>query len=887
MSLKPGQKLGSYEIVSQAGAGGMGEVYKAHDPRLNRTVAIKVLPEGMAESADIRERFTREAKAISSLNHPNICTLHDIGHDDGRDYLVMEFLEGETLAQRLIKGAIPSGEMLRIAIQIADALDSAHRQGMVHRDLKPGNVMLTRDGAKLLDFGLAKLVVADAKEESLSGMTMTSPLTMDGALIGTMQYMSPEQLEGLEADARSDIFAFGALLYEMATGQRPFNGTSQASLIASVLKEEPAPVSQIQPMVSPMLDQAISQCLAKDPDNRWQTAGDLKRALLWVADGGSMAGVPKPVSKRRRTRERVQWGVMAALVLATVALGWLFWQTTQTDVPMRQLTIPLENGALLANAGGGSVEISPDGKKVAYVARDSSGSDERLWVRPLDSMSAIALPGTENARFPFWSPDSRYLAFFKDSKLKKVLATGGPALTLCDASEGRGGSWNQDDVIIFTPNFAGPLHRVSAAGGSSMAISVLDSTRQDYTHRWPCFLPNGRDYLFFNRTQGDDGGEEDAVCVGTLGESEYRVLVHGKSNAIFAEGRLLFIREGVLMAQPFDPGKLENVGDAFPIAEGVAFMPGWSRGVFSSSLQGDLVYRRGEVQVGSQLRLFDLRGNALGAVGDVASQFTFSVSHDQTRVATGLLEQNSGNTDIWIRDVERGIRTRFTFGESSDLTAVWSPNDSLVAYTARLAGEVTLLVKPASGAAAEQKLWTLEHTAYASDWSPDGKYIACTVDAPDGRDIWIVPTDPTAEPFPFMQTPLDEWDAKFSPDGRWIAYCSDESSREEVYVAPFPGPGGKWQISTREGDRPRWSPDGRRLFYLDNTDHICVVDVDGTAKSMNVGRMEQLFPVSAFRPGNIFQLMGDGERLLVNERLSEMEESMIVVVQNWSRGLVD
>ena len=887
MSLKPGQKLGSYEIVSQAGAGGMGEVYKANDPRLNRMVAIKVLPEGMASSADIRERFSREAKAISSLNHANICTLYDIGHDDGRDYLVMEFLEGQTLAERLIEGAIPSGEMLRIAVQIADALDNAHRQGMVHRDLKPGNVMLTRDGAKLLDFGLAKLVVTEVKEESLSGLTMTSPLTMDGTLIGTMQYMSPEQLEGLEADARSDIFAFGALLYEMATGQRPFNGTSQASLIASVLKEEPAPVSQIQPMVSPMLDQAISQCLAKDPDNRWQTAGDLKRALLWVADGGSMAGVPKPVSKRRRTRERVQWGVITALILATVALGGMFWQTTRTEVPVRRMVVPLEDGALFANMGGGGVEISPDGMKLAYVARDSSDSQVRLWVRPLDSMSAIALPGTDGATFPFWSPDSRYLAFYKDGKLKKVLATGGPALTLCDASSGRGGSWSSDDVIIFTPDFQGPLHRVAAAGGTATVASVLDTTRQDYTHRWASFLPNGRDYLFFNRTIGDDGGEEDAICVGTLDDTDYRVLLHGKSNAIFAEGRLLFVREGVLMAQSFDPGKLATTGEAFPIAEGVAYLPGWSRGVFSASLRGDLVYRRGEVQSGSRLRLYDVQGNLLGPVGDIASQYGFAVSHDQAKVAASLQEQNSGNSDIWVRDLERGIRTRLTFSTSVDMTPVWSPDDSLIAYTSRLDGQYELYVKPASGAGAEQKIWSHETIISATDWSPDGRYIACMTSKAGKQDIWIIPTDPTADPFLFMQTPLSEYGAHFSPDGRWIAFGSDESSREEVYVAPFPGPGGKWQISTSEGDRPRWSPDGRQLYYLDNEDRICVVDVDGSGQGLSVGKMEVLFPVAAFRPSNIFEVMGDGKRLLVNERLTDLDDSMIVVVQNWNRELVD
>ena len=372
MSLQPGQKLGTYEIVSQAGAGGMGEVYKALDPRLERTVAVKVLPERTSGNVDLKERFAREAKAISSLNHPNICILHDVGHEEGRDFLVMEFLEGETLAERLTSGAIPITETLNIAIQIADALDSAHRQGLVHRDLKPGNVMLTRDGAKLMDFGLAKLTIDESKPDSLSGLTLTSPLTMDGTLIGTMQYMSPEQLEGKEADARSDIFAFGALLFEMTTGKRPFDGTSQASLIASVLKEEPPAVSVMQPMVPPMLDQAISQCLEKDPDNRWQTAGDLKRALMWVQNGGSQVGMPAPVAKRKKTRERVQWGLIATLFLVSLALGGMFWKSSRVEAPVVRSLIPLESGTVLSNVAGGTVALSPDGTKIAYTARDST-----------------------------------------------------------------------------------------------------------------------------------------------------------------------------------------------------------------------------------------------------------------------------------------------------------------------------------------------------------------------------------------------------------------------------------------------------------------------------------------------------------------------------------
>mgnify|MGYP001820765836 FL=1 len=739
MSLQPGQKLGSHATIEQAGAGGMGEVFKARDPRHERTVAIKVLPERTAGSADLKERFAREAKAISSLNHPNICILHDVGHEEGRDFLVMEFLEGETLADRLTQGAVPIAETLKIAIQIADALDSAHRQGLVHRDLKPGNVMLCRDGAKLMDFGLAKLTIDEGKPDSLSGLTMTTPLTMDGTLIGTMQYMSPEQLEGKEADARSDIFAFGALLYEMATGKRPFEGTSQASLIASVLKEQPAAVSVMQPMVPPMLDQAISQCLEKDPDDRWQTAGDLKRALTWVQNGGSQVGMPAPVVKRKKTRERVQWGLIAALFLIAAALGGMYWQNSRVETPVVRTLIPLEEGGTLDNMAGGTVALSPDGTRIAYTARDSSSGELRLWVRPLDSLAALPLPGTEGATFPFWSWDSRYLAFYAEGKLMKILATGGPTLTLCDAPSGRGGSWNRDEVIIFSSVFDGVIEQVAAAGGDPIAVTEQDSTQNDRSHRWPVFLPNGRDFLFFARSGSGEDEEGNSICVGTLGEPGFKRLFEANSNPGFANGQLLFVRDNVLMAQPFDPGKLETTGDAFPIAEAVSYVNGWSRGVFSVSETGLLAYRKGEVATGSILRIYDLDGNVIDEVGEQSVQYSLDVSHDQTRVAVGILDQSSNNNDIWIRDIQRGIRNRLTFDGDTDLTPVWSPDDTEIAFASRRSDSPGLYIKSASGAGEERLVWATDKSVFLTDWSPDGRYLTCSLNQGNNRDIMVVP----------------------------------------------------------------------------------------------------------------------------------------------------
>jgi len=816
----------------------------------------------------MKERFAREAKAISSLNHPNICILYDVGHEDGRDYLVMEYLEGETLADRLVQGAIPIAETLKIAIQIADALDNAHRKGLVHRDLKPGNVMLCRDGAKLLDFGLAKLTIDEGKPDSLSGLTLTSPLTMDGTLIGTMQYMSPEQLEGKEADARSDIFAFGALLYEMATGKRPFEGTSQASLIASVLKEEPPAVSVMQPMVPPMLDQAISQCLEKDADNRWQTAGDLKRALMWVQGGGSQVGIPAPVVKRRKTREWAQWGAIAVLFLIASAMGGLFLKSTLVEPAVVRM------------------EISPDGTSLAFVARDSVGGELKLWVRRLDSMTSLPLPGTKGAQFPFWSHDSRYLAFFANNKLMKVLATGGPTLTLCNAQSGRGGSWSKDDVILFTARYDDIIQRVPAAGGDPVAVTVRDTTLGDYTHRWVHFLPNGRDFLFFARTEGDGGGEQDAICTASLDKPGFTRILRAKSNPVYAEGKLLFVRDGVLMAQPFDPGKLELVGDAVPITEGVAYVQGWSHGIFSASINGRLVYRQGQVNTGSLMKIYDLEGTELEAVGEQEFQTGFDVSHDNTRVAVTILDQSSNNYDVWIRDLQRGIRNRLTFHPDSDVSPIWSPDDSMIAYGSRRQEKPGLYLKAANGAAEERLLWEVDDGILVADWSPDGRFIACTTMTPQGSDIMIVPVDESQEPFPFMKTiNFSEWDPQFSPDGRWLAFVSDESTLEEVYVAPFPGPGGKWQVSLREGDRPAWTGDGSTIIYLDNEDRVTSAAVEVNGSALRIGQVKTLFPINGFRPSNIFCLMDGGKRIMVNERPMGGDDSLIVLVQNWSRDI--
>ena len=886
MSLTIGKKLGPYEIMEQAGAGGMGEVYKAKDTRLDRTVAIKVLTGMVANNPDLRQRFDREAKAISSLNHPNICILYDVGEQDGQNFLVMEYLEGETLAGKLRNGSIGTDELLRYAIQIADALDKAHKKGLVHRDLKPGNVMITKDGAKLLDFGLAKLKVTGGVVEGISGITKSTPLTGAGTIIGTLQYMSPEQLEGKEADSRSDIFSFGAVLYEMATGNRAFQGSSQASLIGAIMKEEPRSISQLQPMSPPMLERTIKQCLEKDADNRWQSAGDLKRALQWISEGGSQIGIPVSVSKKRKLNDKLLIGISTLLFVGIAVLGTLYFKKVSEPVEVVRTNVLEPEGNEFSTFAGGGFAISPDGLKLVFTAHDSSGGDDFLWVRPLNSLTALKLPGTENPFFPFWSPDSRYIGFFVAGKLKKILASGGPSLSLCDAPAGRGGSWNKNDIILFAPDFEkSVIHKVAAAGGIATPVTVLDTAFKDYTHRWVEFLPDDKHFLYYARTQREAGGEQDAICLGSLETEETKRLFPAKSNMAFANGNILFMREGALMAQPFDASGLELAGDAIPIAENVSYLNDWHRGVFSASPSGHLVYRVGDVAQGSNLLIVDRQGQVLDTVGDQAPQYGPKVSHDGKFITIDISDQTGVNTNIWIHDIERGIKTKFTFGINTDRSPIWSPDDKQMIYASIATDSNRIYLKSVGGADSAKMLYQSAYQMFISDWSNNGQFVAFTHQT--GKlDIWILPILSGGEPYPYLQTPFNEGQPVFSPDGRWLAYSSNETDKPEVYVAPFPNHTGKWQVSTNRGTRPRWSTDGTKIYYFDQKDKIMVADVDGKGASFKIGQVQPLFQFdNPFFTGRIFDVFPDGERFLLNVYPAGQSKSQAMLVQNWAEEL--
>src|ERR1700680_2479201 len=589
MSLPAGPTRGPYEISAPLGAGGMGEVYRARDTRLDRTVAVKVLPQHLADTPEARERFDREARAVSSLNHPHICILHDVGHQGSTDYLVMEYLEGETLGKRIERGPLPAAELLRIAVEIADALEKAHRQGILHRDLKPGNIMLTKAGAKLMDFGLAKATPAAVDLSSSPTVSQPAPadprrepLTARGTIVGTFQYMAPEQIEGKETDARSDIFSFGAVLYEMATGKKAFEGRSQASLIAAILEREPPPISTLQPMSPPALDRVVKTCLEKDPDERFQTAHDLKLQLQWIGEGGSQAGVPAPVAAHRKARERVAWVAAAVfLILAGVAAA-AYWQLArQPERAVRAYILPPEKSSFRTGGPGvRPVVVSPGGRLLVFSAASSDGV--RLWVRPLDSLIAQPLVGTENATYPFWSGDSRNIGFFQDGKLKRIAVSGGPPQSLCDAPSGRGGTWSRDGVILFAPSTASTIFRVSQAGGATEPVTKLNAARQENSNRWPYFLPDGRHFIFFGRSNDTT---QTGNFLGSLDGGEPKLVLKGSSTAaVYAPPSfLLFVRDGTLLAQGLDVAKGQLSGEALPVAERVEMNESTQRASFGAS----------------------------------------------------------------------------------------------------------------------------------------------------------------------------------------------------------------------------------------------------------------------------------------------------------------
>jgi dipeptidyl aminopeptidase/acylaminoacyl peptidase len=871
--LKARMHIGPYEILSPLGAGGMGEVYRARDNRLGRDVAIKVLSPLLAATPEFRARFEREARTISQLNHPHICTLHDVGHEGETDYLVMELLEGETLAHRLEKGSLPLPEMLRCGIEIASALDRAHRNGIVHRDLKPGNVMLTKFGAKLMDFGLARAAgltpVAGGVTQS---PTEIRPLTAEGTLVGTFQYMAPEQLEGREADARTDLWALGCVLYEMATGKQAFAGKSQASLIAAIMEREPPEITEFKPLSPPLLDHLVRRCLAKDPVERWQSAGDVMHELEWIAAAGSQAGVPAVVAARRRRRERLAWGLGVAAVVAAAGFGWVAIESRAPEPEVIRAIVdpPAEADLWEVRA---NVAISPDGQAIAFVAYDTTGGPS-LWIRPLASAAARRIPDTRNAWIPFWSPDSRYVAFFdqQESKLKKVPIAGGSPTTICSASDSRGGTWNRDGVIVFAPASAGPLVRVASGGGEPVAVTVLDSTRHESAHRFPCFLPDGQHFLFAALPARPDVWD---IFVGSMNSREVKWLLAARSAPVYVEpGYLLFERDQQLMAQRFDAGRLELEGDAVAISDVAMFWGMEADPAASASRNGRLALLR-SMPPDTRLVMLDRSGATCARYELPPGPWAvLSASPDGRRAAVG------NGSDIWIVDLTRSVPMRFAEGSPASIYAVWSPDGKRVAFIAKSAGREEIHIASLDGAA-EPVPTTESLFKIVYDWSRDGRYLVFgTMDATTGWDLWLLPLEGDRKPVLYLRSPAWDMNARVSPDGRWLAYASNETGQFEIYVQSFPRPGRKVRVSLGSGNFPFWSKGGRELLYFHGPTVTTIMSVPVEAgEEFRPGPPRPLFTLPMGVNG--LDVVADGERFLASTA-TEVHPRDIRIILNWT-----
>jgi len=887
MPLNSGIKLGPYEIQSLLGAGGMGEVYRARDTRLDRTVAVKILRKGLAETPEVRQRFEREARAVSSLNHPHICALYDVGHQDGIEYLVMEYLEGETLAARIEKGPLPSADLLRYASQIADALDKAHRQGMVHRDLKPGNVMLTKAGAKLLDFGLAKggeILQGDMG----SSPTVSRALTAQGTIVGTMQYMSPEQLEGKDAGARSDIFSFGSMLYEMATGKKAFEAKSQASLIAAILKEEPRPMRELQPMTPLLLEHIVKTCLAKDPDERPQSAHDLKLELDWIRESSGISdvaklGVERPWARRKATGILIAFGVLA---LVGVAVSVFLFRRQMPPAERLEFAIPVQDEA-------SHLALSPDGRMLAFVSPNEASGANLLTVQRVGSSGGAVLAGTDGASYPFWSPDNAYVAFFADGKLKKIAAAGGVPQILASATSGRGGSWGRRGVIVYAPQAGGWLWTVNGDGSNAAPLTNKIFAPTEDSHRWPIFLPDGENFLFFAGifTNASDD-RSSGIYLSSLSGKEKRLLLLAHSNPGYANGYLFYVDERrSLRATPVDVSKGTTPGETQVVADQVGFQPSTYWGAYAVAENGTVVYNQTVGASMSVLTWYGRAGKELGHVGDVGVLANPALSPDNSRVAVDITDVRANNVNIWLSDLNHANNSRFTFGPSEDVAGIWSRDGTLVAFRSILTVYAHIFSKQTQGLQPAKSLFEVtQDDIVPNSWSIDNKEILCTYHpATGGSDLVLIPAS-GGKIVPFLATKAEETSGQISPDGKWVAYASNESGDWEIYVTTFPAASGKWQVSRGGGIEPRWRGDGKEIFYIGAKTTFTAVPVNSEG-TFSTGNPTPLFhsqlraQVSSTDLFN-YDVSKDGQRFLVNRYAKPQQVAPLHVVLNATADLL-
>jgi eukaryotic-like serine/threonine-protein kinase len=869
--------------VGPLGAGGMGEVYRARDTRLDRTVAIKILPAHLSADSATKLRFEREAKTVSGLNHPNICSLFDVGSQNGIAFLVMECIEGETLSQRLARGPLSTEQTLRIGTEIADALDKAHRNGVVHRDLKPGNIMLTKTAAKLLDFGLAKPALAPVSAATLTAQSPLSPVTEQGTVIGTFQYMSPEQVEGRELDGRSDIFSLGAVLYESVTGQRAFDGKSQISVASAILEKDPAPVSTLNPLAPRNLDHVIRRCLAKDPDDRWQSARDLSLELksISLADPSSQSSsAPIPPLRERRHSSSLPWAIAALALLSSLVFSFLGPKHASPNAPIYSSILP-NSGVPFQIEGdlGAPPALSPDGSAVVF------GAGDDLWYRSLRTGTERVLPGAHGGSFPFWSPDSSSLGFFADGKLKTIDIATNALRSLCDAPSARGGSWGVSGIILLSPMVRDVIYQIPAAGGTPVAVTKLD-TKFHSTHRWPYFLPDGQHFLYLATNHSASQAEQNGIFVASLDGKLNRFLISSLSGAAYVEDRFLFVRDSALYAQAFDLKKFALTGSPSPLAEGVVVDSGvWHAG-FTASETNELVFQTGSSMAHSRLEWVDRQGKHLGFVGDKGVYQSPRLSRDSQHILVNLGDPAG---DMWLFDSSGANKSRLTFEGSSNSEGVWSPDNSRFAFSMGQPMRFKLVARASSGTGVETVLQDAPHNDSPTDWSPDGRYILSERFLHGGSELWLHPLAPGEPARPLLVSPATnglQSSGQFSPDGKFVAFTLAAANGPQIFIVPFPAGNGMWQVSSEGGKWARWRSDGKELYFVNLRNEVTVVPIAEKPGSIEIGHPVPLFTFRptprTYRQGMIeFDVTPDGKRFLLNAAADENIRPL-TLLQNWT-----
>jgi serine/threonine protein kinase/Tol biopolymer transport system component len=865
MAILSGTRVGPYEVVALIGAGGMGEVYRARDSKLNRDVALKLLPEAFARDSERLTRFRREAQVLAALNHPNIAAIYGLEENA----LVMELVEGETL-----RGPLPVETALDYARQIAEALEAAHERGIVHRDLKPANIKVTPQGVvKVLDFGLAKAAESEPTGNPAESPTVTISPTRVGTILGTAAYMSPEQARGASVDKRTDIWAFGVVLYEMLAGRSLFQGETISDTLAAVLKTDPD-WSRLPPDTPAAIRRLLRRCLERDRKKRLHDIGDAVVEIDEALAGAPVEPAAAPVEPQR-TRV-LPWVLAAVLAFVSVALALLHFRESPPENRLTKFLIsPPEKTAFR------EIAASPDGRLLAFTATDSFGQS-KLWVRRTDSLAAQPLAATEDASGPFWSPDSRFIGFFAGGALKKMEASGGPAQTICRAPNGRGGAWSRDGVILFEA-FATPIFIVSAAGGEAKALTTVDASRQESAHDWPSFLPDGRHFLY---TVLSSQHENSGIYLGALDSKDRTRLAGDFSNAVYAGGYLLFARAGTLMAQRFDAGKLQLAGEPHLVAEHVPQNSVNGLAKYSVSENGLLVYSSTFTGFGteSQLTWFDRTGKRLEAIEESGERP--QLSPDEKQVVVDDIEPQAGTFDLWLIELARGgISSRFTLDPHNHWFPIWSPDGSQIAFSSNRDGNYNLYRKTSSGAGKEELLLQSNQRKDPTDWSADGHFLLYNqFDPKTNIDLWVLPLSGDKKPIPFLRTEYTERDASFSPDGKWIAYTSDELGKEEIYVQAFPASGAKWQISKNGGTRAKWRRDGKELFYLASDRKFMAVEVEAGAV-FHKGVPKPLFETHISSTYGRFAVTANGQRFLVPAQMGEPVATPATVVINWTAGI--